>query len=64
LSEFPDLVDRYNRLYSRNYAPGQYAEMIQERVDRLKVKHGLPMEPVPVKERKGSVATAGQLALF
>lgn len=62
--EFPDLVGRYEQLYSGNYAPGRYTQMIRQRVDHLKAKHGVPTEQARVIERPLPVTPRGQLALF
>jgi DNA repair photolyase len=63
--EFPELAERYERLYRRSSAPGEYSDMIQARVRELRRKYGLVQEGAPAKERSAPPAPAPiQLSLF
>jgi DNA repair photolyase len=63
--EFPELRQRYEQLYRRNYAPTEYADMVQARVQALKEKHGMNGEfTLPAKERPIAPPLPLQLNLF
>jgi DNA repair photolyase len=61
--EFPELSGRYEWLYRRNYAPGEFSELIRGRVNALKEKYGLVDRPVTAKDRLETVQAA-QLRLW
>src|SRR5947209_4030491 len=50
-AQFPELVERYERLYRRNTAPGMYSDAVHARVRSLKERYGLADRPIPAKER-------------
>jgi len=63
--EFPQLVERYERLYRRNSAPGAYAESIAAHVREMKRRHGIPEEQASARVlKRTSPPTPMQLALF
>ncbi len=53
-TRFPDLLERYRRAYSGAHAPAAYLEQLDERVARLRTRHGFADEyerPRPPDER-------------
>ena len=48
--EHPHLVARYQHLYRGNYAPAQYTQEVQNRVDTLKQRYGI-RDSVPIKRK-------------
>ncbi len=63
-AEFPELASKYAALYRRNSPPGAYAELVRERVRKLKTRYRLFEERVPAKERPRHPVRPQQLALF
>lgn len=59
----PDLMDRYQRLYTRNSAPGGYVGSIQDRIAMLKRKYDLASETMSTKFEARPPHTV-QLSLF
>jgi len=59
--EYPDLLPRYKRAYPGAYAPLEYREKLQERINRIRVQYGFgghserrqraALEPAPVARR-------------
>lgn len=64
--EFPELGKRYQQLYPRNYAPGQYSDLIQARVAELKHRYGFSQDVYMVKGARVHAAAPPpeQLSLF
>jgi DNA repair photolyase len=58
--EYPDLLPRYKRAYPGAYAPADYREKLQERINRIRAEYGFsgqserrqrPPQPLPVSRR-------------
>jgi DNA repair photolyase len=62
--EFPDLVERYRRLYHGKNAAGRYVEEIGARVKALKSRYGFADRHVPAKVGPAPDPVLEQLALF
>jgi DNA repair photolyase len=63
--EYPDLLPRYKRAYPGTYAPLEYREKLQERINRIRDAYGFaghserrrrPPEPAPVNRRGPQLA--------
>jgi DNA repair photolyase len=69
---FPTLLSRYERAYDGAYAPRTYQVRLQERVDRLRARHGFVEDSMRKRilvsspsdsEIRGAAARSAQLAL-
>jgi hypothetical protein len=63
-AEYPELAERYRRLYPGNYAPAQYGEAVKRRVEELQARYGLEREAVRTKERARPPTRPVQMLLF
>jgi DNA repair photolyase len=55
-TEFPAMVDQYERLYASKYAPKDYASQVQKTVSMLKTRYGLND-----RKRRDETASAGDV---
>jgi DNA repair photolyase len=58
--EYPQLLPSYERMYARTYASGNYSEVLAERLERIRRRHGLSAE----RYRQEEPAGPQQLSLF
>ncbi|GAC1469484.1 MAG: Rv2578c family radical SAM protein [Chloroflexota bacterium] len=63
-TDFPELVEKYRRLYGRNSPPGAYSEAVQSRVRELKRQYGIAEERPIAKAAREHVHSPVQLQLF
>jgi DNA repair photolyase len=63
--EFPELKSRYQELYHGKYAPAEYSDQVQARVQALKIKHSMDRDFTPPAKKAPTLPpTPQQLNLF